>query len=124
MQIIENLNSSLSKILIYWLLFFHNTGADSSSDSLSLLSRYLCFHGIDPFSCSLKVVSSQGKQNCPSFSIKPKHSSDWGQLRSPGVSLVAQMVKNLPAVQETQVPSLSWEDPLKKGMTTHSSILA
>ena len=124
MQIIENLNSSLSKILIYWLLFFHNTGADSSSDSLSLLSLHICFHGIDPFSCSLKVVSSQGKQNCPSFSIKPKHSSDWGQLRSPGVSLVAQMVKNLPAVQETQVPSLSWEDPLKKGMTTHSSILA
>ena len=39
-------------------------------------------------------------------------------------SLVAQTVKNLPAMQETQVWSLSWEDPLKKGMTTHSSILA
>ena len=33
-------------------------------------------------------------------------------------------VKNLPAVQETWVRSLSWEDPLKKGMATHSSILA
>ena len=38
--------------------------------------------------------------------------------------LVAQIVKNLPATQETQVRSLSWEDPLEKGMATHSSILA
>ena len=34
------------------------------------------------------------------------------------------MVKNLPAVQETQVPSLGWEDPLEKGMATHFSVLA
>ena len=57
----------------------------------------------------------------------------WG--RSPGekigyppqyfwVSLVAQLVKNLPAMQETWVRSLGWEDPLKKGKATHSSILA
>ena len=39
-------------------------------------------------------------------------------------SLVAQVVKNLPVMQETQVPSLDLEDPLKKGMATHSSILA
>ena len=39
------------------------------------------------------------------------------------VSLVAQMVKNLPAVGETQVPSLGWEDPLEKEMAPHSSIL-
>ena len=39
-------------------------------------------------------------------------------------SLVAQMVKNLPAVQETWVWSLGLEDPLEKGMATHSSILA
>ena len=38
--------------------------------------------------------------------------------------LVAQMVKNLPAVQGTQVRSLDGEDPLEKGMATHSSILA
>ena len=37
---------------------------------------------------------------------------------------MAQMVKNLPAVQETQVQSLGQEDPLEKGMATHSSILA
>ena len=39
-------------------------------------------------------------------------------------SLVAQMVKNLPAVQETRIWSLSWEDPLDKGMAAHSRILA
>jgi len=39
-------------------------------------------------------------------------------------SLVAQMVKNLPAMQETRVQSLGWEDPLEKVMATHSSILA
>ena len=38
--------------------------------------------------------------------------------------MVAQMVKNLPSMQETWVHSLGWEDPLGKGMTTHSSILA
>ena len=37
---------------------------------------------------------------------------------------VSQMVKNLPAVQETQVRSLGWEDPLVKGMATHSCMLA
>ena len=39
-------------------------------------------------------------------------------------SLVAQMVKNLPAMQETWYQSLGWEDSLEKEMATHSSILA
>ena len=57
----------------------------------------------------------------------------WG--RSPGegigyplqyswASLVAQMVKKLPAIQETWVRSLGWEDPLEEGIATHSSVLA
>ena len=37
---------------------------------------------------------------------------------------MALVVKNLPGVQETQVPSLGWKDPLEEGMTTHSSIFA
>ena len=41
-----------------------------------------------------------------------------------GVSLVAQTVKRLSAMQETRVRSLGWEDPLEKEMATHSSILA
>ena len=58
-----------------------------------------------------------------------------GSRRSPGegigypfqyswASLVAQLVNNLPAMRETWVPSLGWEDPLEKGKATHSSILA
>ena len=39
-------------------------------------------------------------------------------------SLVAHLVKNLPTIWETWVPSLGWEDPLGKGKATHSSILA
>ena len=47
-----------------------------------------------------------------------------GVNRVAGGSLVAQMVKNLPAIQETWVQSLSQEDPLEKAMATHSTILA
>ena len=39
-------------------------------------------------------------------------------------SLMAQTVKNLPAMKETQVLSLGWEDPVEKGMAIHYSILA
>ena len=50
----------------------------------------------------------------------PKHTSYSCDL----YSLMTQMVKNPPAMQETLVPSLGWEDPLEKGMATCSSILA
>ena len=40
------------------------------------------------------------------------------------IFVVTQMVKNLPTMQETQVQSLSWEDPLEKGISINSSILA
>ena len=48
----------------------------------------------------------------------------WVPLLSEWASLVAQTVKNLPAIQETQVQSLGQEDPLEEGVATHSSILA
>ena len=46
-----------------------------------------------------------------------------GPFISPGASLVAQLVKHLPAMWETWVLSLDWEDPPQKGTATHSSIL-
>ena len=46
-----------------------------------------------------------------------------GKMLYSRASLEAQMVKNLPAVWEIQVQSLSQEDPLEKGMATHSSVL-
>ena len=54
------------------------------------------------------------------------HNDFWlAQLPLPlGASLVAQTIKNLPAMQETQVWSLGWDDPLEKRMAIHSSILA
>ena len=45
-------------------------------------------------------------------------------LCPPWTSLVAQLVKNLPAIREAWVQFLGWEDPLEKGKATHSSILA
>ena len=50
--------------------------------------------------------------------------SDTTELLSLFLSLVAQMVKNPPAMRETQLQSLGWEDPLEKGTATHASILA
>ena len=47
-----------------------------------------------------------------------------GHDRATFTFLVAQMVRNLPAMQETQVQSLGQEDPLEKEMATHSSTLA
>ena len=48
----------------------------------------------------------------------------WGVQSHYWTSLVAQTVKNPPAMQKTWVRSLGWEDPLEEGMATHSSILA
>ena len=49
---------------------------------------------------------------------------NYGDRLNGGASLVAQTVNNLPAIQETWVRSMGGEDPLKKEMVTHSSILA
>ena len=58
---------------------------------------------------------------CCSWILGSTFGKGWTTNRA---SLVAQLVKNLPAVQETQVFSLAQEDPLEKGMATHSSIPA
>ena len=61
------------------------------------------------------MISGQGR--CPGEGIGHPFQYSWA-------SLVAQLVKNLPAMQETWVRSLGWEDLLEEGMATHSSILA
>ena len=68
---------------------------------------------------ALTVLSSSGSStgesvSCPSWRLEVNR----------GASVVAQMVKNLPAMQEAWVQSLGQEDPLEKGMATHSSIIA
>ena len=72
--------------------------------STSLIRRQMCLMGPYRGACISRIF-------------------DWGHWGI-GVSLVAQILKNLPAMQETWVQSLGWEDPLEKGMATHSSILA
>ena len=61
------------------------------------------------------MISIQG-DTCQKGNIS-KHCGPWA-------SLVAQMVKHLPAMQETQIRPLGWEDPVELEMATHSSILA
>ena len=84
------------------------------------------------WACECFPDSSVGKEsacNAGDPSLIP------GWERSPGegigypvqyswASLVAQMVRNLPEMQETWVQSMDWEDPLEEGIATHSSILA
>ena len=48
----------------------------------------------------------------------------WFWCLADPASLLAQLVKNLPTMQETWIQSLGWEDPLEKGTATHSSIPA
>ena len=80
-----------------------------------------CEHTLKPLClCSVQFHS---------FPSTGSHCSETGVLSYPCshiffFTMLAQMVKNLPAVQEIHVQSLGWEDPLQKGMATHSSILA
>ena len=68
-----------------------------------------------------KTSISDEKKNNTCRDMKPAF-VEW--LTILGSSLVNQLVKTLPAIWETQVQSLGWEDRLEKGMATHSSILA
>ena len=80
----------------------------------------------------LTHCGSDGKEstcNAEDPSLIPETGRSLGEgidylLQYSCASLVAQTVKNLPAMQETWVQSLGWEDPLEKGMEIHSSILA
>ena len=72
-----------------------------------------------------------GEEDQPGGASPPAERKRLGPREWPGAwselvwaSLMAQMVKNLPAMQETGVRSLGWEDPLEKEIATHSSILA
>ena len=91
----------------------------------------LCLQFQNPFCISLSLPfgfpkRSSGISQLPTDASWYRHSqSKWFVLLPIiiGAPLVAQTVKNLPAMQETWVQSLGKEDPLEKGMATHSSIL-
>ena len=60
------------------------------------------------------------------FTLLSMHRHTYNEYKYifPRASLVAHLVKNPPAMQETWIQSLGWEDPLEEGMATHSRILA
>ena len=64
-----------------------------------------------------KFAKCANEKHSGCYSFTQRQCDQWA-------SLVAQTVKNMPAMQQTRVPSLGSEDPLEKGMATNSSILA
>ena len=110
----------------HFFLPFGSDNAQKTSDIrvvVTQISRYLSW---DPHD------SSTGKESAcnagdPRSIPRSRRSTGEGigyPLQYSWASLVAQLVKNPPAMWETWVRSLDWEDPLEKGKATHSSILA
>ena len=85
------------------------------AQSSSVMSNFLRHHGLQPTRL-FRPWDFPGKSTGVGY-----HCLD---LQFPWASLVVQLVKNLAAMWDTWVRSLGWEDPLEKGMVTHSSILA
>ena len=71
----------------------------------------------------LKIVEKVNQGNTRVYLNSAEHPFETGSTLI-WASLVAQMVKNPSAMQETSVPSLGWEDPLEEDLATHPSILA
>ena len=94
--------------------------------------QFLCFCFWPSRQSKYPKQSSAGKESAcnagdpdsiPGSGSSPREGIEY-PLQCAWASLVAQTVKNLPAMWETWVQSLGWEDPLEEGMATHSSILA
>ena len=112
----------LSATLDWWWLDFHQNG-----EEMTIRIEYDPLKMIKGFSDSSVGKQSTCNAGDPS-SIPGLGRSTWEGIGYPfqcsWASLVAQLVKNPPAVEEIWDRSLSWEDPLEKGKATHSSILA
>ena len=98
----------LEFLFFFWLFGFIEHGFGGAS-LVTQLAKSACNAG-DPSSI-------------PGLGISPGEGIDY-PLQCSWASLVAQTVKNLPAMRETWVRSLDWEDLLEEGMATHSGILA
>ena len=125
-------------LIIVMLLKAHLTSHSRMSGSRWVITPLLLsgswrsfFHSSSVYSCHLFLISSASVRSVSFlFFIEPIFAWNVPLVsliflkRALWASLVAQMVKHLPAMQETWVRSLGWEDPLEKEMATHSSILA
>ena len=72
----------------------------------------------------LQYSGLENSMDCTVHGVTESEMTEWLSLSSLWASLVAQLVKNPPAMQDTWVWSMGWEDPLEKRKATHSSILA
>ena len=122
----QEFGGGLSWVSAGWLAL------DGPISQMASSLRYLCPGG-SMVSLSPHGFILQGLSTCLGIlivcwtqgsSIKKKNFFFYIAVYLIRTSLVAQLVKSLPAMQETRVWSLGWEDPLEKGMATHSSILA
>ena len=75
-------------------------------------------------SSPLPPLPASGRAGCHDGATRVLSEQRFHSAESNKASLVAWLVKNLPAMRETWVRSLAWDDSLEKGMATHSSILA
>ena len=127
------------RVKLFFITYLLNLLSNPSADfpPRFILNLFMFFHFHWPTSAHTKWLTSlcmslPGKESTcnagdPGSVSGSGSSLDKGigyPLQYSWASLVVQTVKNLPAVQETWVQSLDWEDPLKKGMATHCSILA
>ena len=99
-----------------------NCLTDIPNNSLELVFEYYL-----GFPCSAAGKESTCNAGDPGSILGSGRSPGEGigySLQYSWASLVVQSVKSLPAMRETWIQSLGWEDPLEEGMTTHSSILA
>ena len=97
----------------------------SMDDSLNILQLQLHRDGRFPGSSAGKesTCNAGDPSSIPALGRSPGEDTGY-PLQYSWASLVTQMVQNLPAMWETWVQSLGWEDTLEEGMATHSSVLA
>ncbi|CAI9158044.1 unnamed protein product [Rangifer tarandus platyrhynchus] len=82
----------------------------------------MCIH-IETFYIHTETLP-EGINDCGGLVNRKLQAGDPEEELQSRTSLIAQLVKNMPAMQETQLQFLGWEDPVEKEMATHSSILA
>ena len=97
-----------------WLTASKRQNQPTCPSTEESINKVWCMRGMECCSVSEQEQLTQATARMDLETIM------WRERR---VSLVAQLVKNLPAVRETWVPSLGWEDPLEKGEETHGSVL-
>ena len=124
-SIFINIFSLLSLPLSHCLEFFTRAFLDQGSCRCWLVSRELsCEQGFPDHSVGKESACNAGDPSSIPGSERPAGEGNGYPLRCSWASLVAQLVKNPPAMRETWVRSLGWEDPPEKGKATHSSVLA